>query len=256
MERRRFLPHGEHMITPKTSWGLLLGLISGVLIVLMAQPALAQEEETTRQDFEDTVHVIQRKPVLQKGRFDLAPRMGVSVNDSMYRHYKAAVNGNYHFSERAYVGGLFEWYNFGDLIGGETGAFEETRNETRAAADAAVVNWVGGLEVGYKPIVGKFALFDSFILYYDVAVTAGGAFVNAESLALPSASGTFGGTVSAVSRLFLNDWMALNLEVRDLIFTADLRGEPGALTNIVTIGGGVSLYLPTTFEYSSETEAR
>ena len=229
----------------------LVSLLLGVLVLLTALPAFAQE--TTRKEFDDTIHVIQRKPVLQKGRFDLVPRFGISVNDSLYRHFKFGVNGNYHFSENVYLGGLFEWYNFGDALGGPTGAFEETQNETGTAADAAVINWLGGLELGYKPIVGKFAFADSFIVYYDIGLTAGGTYINAESVALPTAEGKFGGTVSAVNRIFFNDWFALNLEVRDVIYSADLRGEQGALTNVVTVAAGVSLYLPTTFEYSEPT---
>lgn len=235
----------------KSSPSLLVGLLIGVLVLIAAQPVLAQE--ATRQEFDDTIHVIQRKPVLQKGRFDFVPRFGVSVNDSLYRHYKLGVNGNYHFAESVYLGGLFEWYNFGDALGGPTDAYEESANETNTTADAAVINWLGGLELGYKPIVGKFAFADSFIVYYDVGVTAGGAFINAESVALSAASGKIGGTVSAVSRVFFNDWFALNLEVRDVIFSADLRGEQGALTNVVTVAAGASLYLPTTFEYSEPT---
>ncbi|MEZ4462303.1 MAG: hypothetical protein R3E66_21780 [bacterium] len=52
------------------------------------------------------------------------------------------------------------------------------------------------------------------------------------------------------SRFFINRWLALNLEVRDLIFTQDLIGSSGALANVVTVGGGLSIFLPTTFEYS------
>ncbi|MFP4600217.1 MAG: outer membrane beta-barrel domain-containing protein [Persicimonas sp.] len=236
------------MIQPKLSPKHLIGFVVGMLVFGSALPLFAQDD--TRQDFDDTVHVIQRKPVLQKNRFDLVPRIGMSVNDSLYRHYKAGVNGNYHFGERVYLGGLFEWYDFGDLIGGPTDAFRETQNETSASADAAVINWLGGMELGYKPIVGKFALFDSAIMYYDVALTAGGTYIDAESVALSGGSGKFGGTVSAASRVFLNDWLAVNFEIRDVIFSADLQGSPGALTNIVTVAAGASLYLPTSFDYS------
>jgi outer membrane beta-barrel protein len=236
------------MIQLKLSPSFLASLIVGIVMLLIAQPLFAQE--TARQDFEDTIHVVQRKPVLQKGRFDLVPRFGVSVNDSLYRHYKAGINGNYHFSESVYLGGVFEWYNFGNTLGGPTGAYEETQNETAAAADVAVVNWLGGLELGYKPIVGKFAFADSFIVFYDVGLTAGGAYIDAESVRTPNAQGTFGGTVSAVSRIFFNDWLALNLEVRDVIYQADLRGAQGVLTNVVTVAAGFSLYVPSSFEYA------
>lgn len=227
---------------------LLFASLITVGLLLTALPAAAQS--TSRRNFEDTIHVIQRKPVLQQGRVDFVPRFGVSINDSLYRHYKVGINANYNLSESFYLGGIFEWYNFGDTIGGPTGSLEATQNETGAVPDAAVINWLGGLELGYKPIIGKFAFADSFIVFYDLGITAGGAFVNAESVSLPSASGKFGGTVSLVNRIFFNDWMALNLELRDVIFSADLRGQQGALTNVVTVAAGLSLYLPTSFDYS------
>lgn len=218
------------------------------LILLTALPAWAQEK--AREDYEDTIHVIQQKPVLQKGRFDLTPRFGVSVNDSMYRHFKVGGNANYHFTENIYLGGLFEWYDFGESLGGLTASFKESQDATRSTTDASIVNWNGGLELGYVPIMGKFAFVDSFIIYYDVAVTVGGAYLDTKTIALAGSQGTFGGTASLSTRVFFTDWLALNLEVRDMIYSADLRGQQGALTNLVTVSGGLSFYLPTSFEYS------
>jgi outer membrane beta-barrel protein len=238
----------ELRILPSPSFRKSTAWLVGILALLMAAPALAQETE--RREFSDTIHVIQRKPVLQNGRLDLVPRFGMSINDSMYRHFKVGVNANYHFTESVYLGGLFEWYNFGDVLGGPTSSYEAGQNATRASSDAAVVNWAGGLELGYVPIVGKFAFAESFIVYYDMGVTAGGAYINAESLALRSAEGTIGGTASLVTRIFFNDWMALNIELRDLIFQSDLRGAPGSLTNLITVAAGFSFYVPTAFEYS------
>lgn len=222
------------------------------LVLAVATPVMA--EDTAKEDFEDTIHVVQKKPVLQKSRFDLVPRFGMSVNDSMYRHFKVGVSGNYHFTESLYLGGLFDWYNFGDTLGGPTASFKASQNATGSASDAAVVNWSGGLELGYIPIVGKFAFAESFIVYYDMGVTLGGEYINSESIALPGATGGPGGTVSLVTRVFFNDWLALNLEVRDLIFSADLKGQQGAITNLVTVAAGLSFYLPSSFEYSEPGE--
>lgn len=225
---------------------LLFCLLASVLLGL-ASPAFAQEIQ--RQDDKDTIHVIQRKPVLQDGRLDLVPRFGMSVNDSMYRQFKVGLNANYHLTESLYLGGLFEWFDFGDVLGGPTAAFKSAQNATRATTDAAVVNWAGGLELGYMPIVGKFAFADSFIIFYDMGITVGGVYLNAESIALPATQDLIGGTASLVTRVFFNDWLALNLEVRDMIFSADLRGQQGALVNLVTVAAGFSFYFPTAFEY-------
>ena len=226
-------------------------LCCSALLLLFESPASAQQE---RQEFEDTIHVVQRKPVLQKGRVDFSPRIGMSINDSVYQSFKVGVNANYHLTESMYLGGLFEWYNFGEFLGGPTSEFEALQNETQAFADAPVLNWVGGLEFGYKPLVGKFALFNSGIVFYDFAVTLGGAYINNTSVALPAEQSNFGGTLSLTGRVFLNDWMAVNLELRDIMFVADLRGQENAFSNVVTFSAGASFYLPTSFEYSKPAE--
>ena len=224
-------------------------LCCGAVIAALHEPAAAQ---TSKQEFDDTIHVIQRKPVLQKGRLDLVPRIGITFNDTIYRTMKVGVNANFHISEKLYVGGLLHWYDFGDALSGSIKTFESVHTTTQATADAPVVNWLGGLELGFKPIVGKFALFNSGILFYDLGVTVGGAFVNSRSVALPNATGSPGGTISMVGRVFLSDWVAVNLEIRDVIFSRDLLGTSGALANVASISGGVSLYLPTSFEYSDQ----
>jgi outer membrane beta-barrel protein len=224
----------------------------GLTLTVGAQPASAQE---SRQQFSDTIHVVQRKPVLQKGRFDLVPRFGMSINDSMYRSFKIGVNGNYHVSERLYVGGLFEWYNFGGILGGPTSNFKDVNTQTRTTADASYLNWAGGLEVGFVPLAGKFALFNRAILFYDLAITAGGVYADASTIALPASQSGVGGTLSVTNRIFFNRWMAANFEVRDVLYTARLRGQQDkSLAHSVTASVGLSMYFPTTFRYSDEDD--
>ena len=100
--------------------------------------------------------------------------------------------------------------------------------------------------------MGKLSLFNSAIVYYDFAISAGGVWISGASLAIPSATGKPGGTVGLTGRFFTNKWIAFTLEVRDLIFMQDLEGVTGALSNVVTFSGGFSFYLPTTFEYTQK----
>ncbi|MFW5968214.1 MAG: outer membrane beta-barrel domain-containing protein [Persicimonas sp.] len=209
----------------------------GLLLLLTSSAALAQD--TTREEFDDTIHVIQEKPVLQKGRFELAPRVGTSINDSVYRHLKVGANANFHFSERLYLGGLFGWYD----LGGTTGAYDQTIDQTSASPDAPQVKWVSGLEVGFKPLLGKFALMGSSIIYYDVGLTAGGAYLDGGSIQNPGGQ-TFGGMGSVNARFFLNDFTAINFEIRDVIYSATLGNAGDSLSHVVTFGAGASFYLP------------
>lgn len=213
-----------------------------------ANDAFAQDERV-RKKFKDKIHVVQPKPVLQKGRFELQPKFGFSLNDAINRNVMLGAGATYHLVESLSIGGLFEWYDFGGALGGETNTFEIVSNQTGTDADAARINYMAGLELGYTPIYGKFALLNSGIVYYDVSVTLGGAFISAESVLLPAAQNTGGGLVGLNARAFLTKWLALNIFVRDTIFLADLQGANDSLINIVMTGVGVSFYLPTAFEY-------
>lgn len=224
--------------------------VLGACLLGMFNPTTASAEQQIRKKFKDTIHVVQPKPVLQKKRFELVPRLGLTINDSVQRRFKAGVNANFHIAEPIYIGGIFEWYDFGNALGGESDAYRQMRQETGTKADSPMLNWYGGLELGFVPLWGKFSLFNSSIVFYDIAVTAGGVYINAESLLLRSPQSTFGGTVSVVGRVFLNKWIALNTEVRDIVYLADLKGASGSFANVVSVGFGFSFYLPTSFEYS------
>lgn len=226
-------------------------LLVALLATLVVAPTQASAEQEEKKEFEDTIHVIQKKPVLEKNRLEIQPRFGMSVNDSVYRSFKAGANLNFHISERAYIGGLFEWFDFGGALGGKTKAFDAAR-QLNLAPNAPVVQWFGALEAGFVPIYGKFALFNLSIIYYDFGVSLGVGYANAGSLTV-NPSGTFGVTGSIHGRFFLNDWMAFNLELRDLSYPGNAAGPDfGGLANVVTTSAGFSFYFPTSFEYSSE----
>lgn len=223
---------------------LVAGLAVASSIAMM--PTAQAQSETA--DYGDSIHVVQPKPVLQKGRFSVTPRLGMTINDAVYRNFNAGASANFHVSERFFLGGLFQWYNFGGLIGGETEASRTVNAETGASVDAPFLNWAGGAEVGFVPLYGKFALLRRGILFYDVALTAGAVFAESESLDSAATNGGPGGTISLSTRLFINDWMALNLEVRDVIYMQN------NLSHSVTLGVGMSFYLPTSFEYGESID--
>lgn len=231
---------------------LCICTLLGVCFSGLVAPATATAEQQIRKKFKDQIHVVQPKPVLQKKRFELVTRFGLTLNDSIQRRFKAGVNANFHIAEPFYIGGIFEWYDFGNALGGETDSYKELRAQTGAKADSPTLNYYGGLELGFVPLWGKFSLFNSSIVFYDVAVTAGGLYIDSQSLLLKTPKGTAGGTVSLTARVFLNKWIALNTEIRDVIYLADLKGADGTFANVVSFGLGFSFYLPTAFEYTEK----
>lgn len=223
------------------SWWLLLAMIALGSVTISASEAQAQQ---VRRKFKDPIHVVQPKPVLQAGRIDLEPRLGYTFNDSLASTLKVGAELRYHFSERFYLGGMFDWYNFGTTLSGPTDTYTEVQSQTSTAPDTALLNWFGGLELGWVPIFGKFALFNSSIIYYDVALTLGGGFANSASVQLTTGKGGPALTAAMVGHVFLTNWLSLNVGVRDVSFFTALQGaeSDSTLAHAVSMDIGVGFY--------------
>ncbi len=225
-----------------------LGVVLTCMIGWSVPDASAQQ---VRKKFKDKIRVVQPKPVLQKKRLEIAPRFGVSFNDPLYRSVKVGANLNFHISERFWVGGLFEWYDFGTALGGPTDTFAQIQSETNTAPDTPSLNWVGGLEVGFTPIFGKFALFNRQLGYYDLGVSLGGVYASSKSIQLPADQQGAGATIAAYNHIFLSEWVSLNFEIRDVIYFSTLQGQAdSALSHAVCASVGFGLYFPRGFERS------
>lgn len=215
-------------------------------------PAGEAQAQTKRRKFGEKIGVKQRKPVLRKGRFELEPTIGYSINDSVYNSFKAGLGGTLYLSESFSLRGSFDWYNFGETLGGPMAAFERVVEEANANTDSPFINWAGALELGWTPVFGKASLFNSGLLYYTMTVSAGPAFVNSQSILLPTPQSGLGATFAVRSNLFFNRWFSLNLGVRDTIYNTALLNSPDAksLSHTVCMEFGFGFYIPSSFEYT------
>jgi outer membrane beta-barrel protein len=130
----------------------------------------------------------------------------------------------------------------------------------------------GAFNMGYVPGYGKFALFNRQIIHWEVWISAGFGATFTEVIArnpADQASKAFKNTALTPNaglggRLFLTDWMTVNIALRDYII-AD-KYEPlapcmnaddckahadSALVNNVMVYAGVGFYLPTKFTYKT-----
>lgn len=212
----------------------------------VAPPANAQDDP---EDFGDTIHVVQPKPVLQQGRVNLTPQAGMTINDPLYRGYTFGGRGSFHLTERFHLGALFQWHDR-HLLGGDTQTYRDVAGETQTAVDATFLRWGTVGEVGFSPLFGKYSLFNRGIIFYNVSVTAGGGWVSSASLGAPGANrGGPAGTVSLGAQFFFNDWMGFDVEIRDVIYQGRIQGAGDVLSHSVTLGVGVNFLFPQSFEY-------
>jgi outer membrane beta-barrel protein len=123
------------------------------------------------------------------------------------------------------------------------------------------------------PIYGKFAGFGDFIFNYDAYVLGGLGLIRTQPIAIIDPdnrkftdwNNNLNFDVGLGFRIFFTRWLAATIEVRDLIYLEETealtinQADPtnskywtnpnNQLTNDVQLQLGISLFLPTSFEY-------
>ena len=196
---------------------------------------------------EGQIAVIQPRPVLVKHRLEVMPRFGATFNDPLISQFHLGGSAYYHISERIHVGATFEWYDFGDF-GGPTEAYDNLIRASSTIPEIAPLTYFTSLDVGWVPINGKFALFDALIVYFDYYGVLGAGVVDSVGDPHPAL------TLAIGQRIFITDWLALLVELRDRAYFEPLPVAGDTLTNILSTSIGFSFFLPPDFEYSDQPE--
>lgn len=205
--------------------------------------------QTKKKDWNDIIIVIQRKPFLRKGRVELVPKFHVMFNDSLVQQLSLGANINYHINEWLFAGvtgGWEDWRFLSNTSTGFTRTYERVIDGTDAIPEASVITAYAGAVVGFVPLYGKFAVFNSAVIHWDLSVILGGGVVFTRASGISPA-----GMVGLNQRMFLLDWLSLNFDVRGVLYGDELSQVSG-LQQQWLFGVGVGFWLPTSFEYESE----
>jgi len=180
-------------------------------------------------------HVIARRMERGAGKHELAVTMPVQVNGKFTEHLGNGLEYRFHFREPIAIGagGTYFWR------GVESGFTEdELINKAKQqpyAADAVLLQWEGHAGIELAPIYGKFTLVDAKVMQFGMYLGTGiGAAQTRVQLRPEQASTTTGGGHPRTygdtglrptgyfdigMRLFMGQRFALNLEVRDFIYS-------------------------------------
>lgn len=222
----------------------LKGRVVIALVVAIASIGSAEAQPLS----EGSIEVVQPKPVLLVHRFEVQPRFGATFNDPLINQFHVGGNLYYHYSERIYFGLTFDWFDFDGELGGTTDAFDQLISATSTIPEVAPVTWYGGADFGWVPINGKLALFDTLIGYYDFYGIVGLGVIDTVDDPHPAANLAVGW------QLFITDWLALSLEVRDRMYIEPLPAAGDTFTNILTATLGLGFFIPPTFQYEDTVE--
>jgi outer membrane beta-barrel protein len=223
------------------------------------------------------VYAVQQQYVIKAQRFEIMPYWNFTLNDQFVSHPGPGLALNYYITQVLAVGVNGTWY-------GGLNADSDFNFQNRRAARVAVplndYQFSGDVNFTYVPMYGKFAGFGDFIFNYDAYLSGGVGVIRTEPVAVIDPDNrkfdwnTFVNfDVSIGVRIFFTRWLAAVLEVRDIMFfdkieniaVASGSSVPGNLnnpltpatwydpnthfTNDVQLQVGISLFLPTSFEY-------
>ncbi len=190
----------------------------------------------------DRVKVVQRKLIIKKGRFEVAPAFSISVNDPFFMKVGGGVSAVYWAADTLGV--------FADAFYLQT---LETENVT-LARQALIANLLESrlrllTAVGcqWSPIYGKVAWFNRDIIHFDFFFSGG------FGIATTSTGTHLATTVGVGQRYLVNRWLALFFKVENRLFPElyPIRGgHISSLSNVLTLSLGASVYFPTDFDYS------
>lgn len=232
---------------------------------------------------------IRKRVELRETRFEFGAGLASTVNQTFNHGVLADVRLGFHINDWLSISGLGA-FNVASLSTGfhdelitslptmATNSGSDFRAPAKATADSSInkasMILAGQLEL--TPFTGKYAVFGALFAHYDFYVFGGAAGVNlvaAKSGGARTCSDThdmgpcvvtgmkIGGTFGAGFHSFFNNFVALNVEVRDLLVKdnpagRDVNGDLFAdnkdltWTSHLMASLGVTIFLPSTADIS------
>ena len=199
---------------------------------------------------------------LKKGRWEVSPSGSVTARDAFFTKYLVGGTLTYHFDE-SWALSLRGAYAF-DIVSGAAqictteataaGAVRACRLPRTSELDGrAPGEWrmLDGIDMHWSPIYGKLSLWSELFVHFDLYVVGGAALVE---YAGPPASGgtgsdnryTVGGNIGLGTHVYLNQWLALRGELRDVLYVEKVT-TGNSFRNQILFELGLSFFFPTSF---------
>ncbi len=240
-------------------------LLCALLASFVAQAQNKTEEEAgdvsevdkdSSGPLKDRVRPVSGHLFLMKKRFEISPGLGLSVRDAFYTKLIPGLALTYHFTD-AYAVSLRGGYAISLVSGaaqicttGENGSVRGCAGPSPEllAAKKAFGN-MGlqfGLEFQWSPIYGKLSLIAEKFLHFNMYAAGGPVLV----FYGPNQQVTVGGNLGIGFRFFVNKFMTVRLEFRDVLYYESFgTGDNESSFRNQLLGElGFSFFLPTVFE--------
>ena len=211
-------------------------------MVLLSSVAFGQKKDERRRTLEGQPAVRHRYE-LREGRFEIGPSFGFSLDRAMRHTVTIGAKLEYHFSDAFSVGA-----DLGYGIGFNTGLASELEESYADANESAIwdrmtkrmsdIKFQGDVRFAWTPIYGRIAVFSKLFVLYDMYAFGGVALAytansgkdgewlpNTDQVDAANEGFRAGLALGVGMRIYFNHWIALGIEVKDLMF---MDNETGA----------------------------
>jgi len=224
------------------------------------------------------IYAVQQQYVIKAVRFEIMPYFAFTLNDQFVQHNAPGLALNYYITQVLAVGVNGNFYQG---LNSPSNFDFQNRRAARISVPLNDYQLSGDVNFTYVPMYGKFAGFGDFIFHYDAFVEGGLGIIRTEPIPVIdpdnrkfSWNNNINFDVGIGFRIFFNRWLAAVLEVRDLIYNEKIEAitiasgnttsstslqnplnpatwyDPNThLTNDVQMQVGLSIFLPTSFDY-------
>jgi outer membrane beta-barrel protein len=227
-------------------------------------------DKEAKKPLNEQIFAVQQIYTLRVRRFEITPYWGFTLNDQFVTHPGPGIALNYYLWNSLAIGlngNYYNWFNMDQKFN------RDVRRAGRLGVPLTEYSWSAAFNVTYVPIIGKFNGFGDFIFQYDIYMVAGAGLISTRPIPVfdPvyrdfSYKTKFAGNVGIGFRVFFYRWLAAVMELRDYMYSEQLEnikplgtlserqtrstwyGE-NSFTNAVQAQVGISIFLPTSFEY-------
>lgn len=228
-------------------------------------------DKEAKKPLREQIFAVQQIYALRVRRFELTPYWGFTINDQFVSHPGPGLSINYYIWNSLAVGingNYYRWFNVDSKFN------HNVRRSARVGVPLNEYDWSAALNVSYVPVFGKFNGFGDFIFQYDAYVVLGGGFISTRPIPVFDPiyrnfeyKPKFAVNGGVGLRVFFYRWLAAVMEVRDYLYQEELESREVApnreeqqrentwmdkskkWTHGVQAQLGVSIFLPTSFEY-------
>lgn len=235
-----------------------------------ACPKQGDIQALSKKNVRAQVYAVQQIYALRRGRVELMPYWGFSLNDQFVQHPGLGLGVNYYLTNVLAIGvnGTFH-----QPFNGDSDFNFQNRRATRLAVPLNEYQMAATANFTYVPMYGKFSGFNQFIFHYDGFIVGGVGALRTRPIAVIDPDNRkfdydfrLAFSIGFGLRIFLNRWLAVTAEIRDYIYIEQLENtqvgrtqqeqrDPNTwfgdkpLTNNVQAQLGISIFLPFSWEY-------